>query len=1040
MGNDFVITILVRLLLVHGFMTMSCSVICSSATNLTDQEALLAFKSQITFKSDDPLVSNWTTEASFCTWVGVSCSSHRQRVTALNLSFMGFQGTISPYIGNLSFLTVLDLRNNSIHGQLPETVGHLRRLRVINLRSNHLEGKIPSSLSQCRRLQWLLLRSNRFQGNIPKEIAHLSHLEELDLSENYLTGTIPSTIFNMSTLKYIDLVVNNLSGGIPTTICHKLPDLEVLYLSVNPLGGPFPASLCNCTSIRRISFNRNGFIGSIPADIGCLSKLEGLRLAMNRLTGTIPLSLGNLSRLEILDFMYNYLDGGIPQQVAQLSRMRRLRIAYNNLSGGIPEAIFNLTSAYAISFMGNRLSGSIPELTSLGLPKLNELNLRDNRLNGKIPNSISNASRLTFLELSNNLLNGPVPMSLGSLRFLRTLNLQRNQLSNDPSERELHFLSSLTGCRDLINLVVGKNPINGVLPKSIGNLSSSLELFSADASQIKGSLPITIGNLSNLLALELAGNDLIGTLPSALGSLGRLQRLRLFINKIEGPIPDELCNLRYLGELLLHENKLSGPIPNCIGNLSTMQEISLSSNALKSIPLGMWNLNNLWFLNLSLNSITGYLPPQIENLKMAETFDLSKNQLSGSIPGEISNLKMLRRLNLSDNAFQGSIPDGISELASLESLDLSSNKLSGNIPESMEKLRYLKHLNLSLNMLSGKVPTGGPFRNFTDQSFVGNASREEEAGSPSWVQFSDGVAPRLIPYHELLSATNNFCEANLLGVGSFGSVYKGTLSDNTIAAVKVLDLQVEGALKSFDAECEVLRNVRHRNLVKIISSCSNLDFRALVLQYMPNGSLERMLYSYNYFLDLPQRLNIMIDVATAVEYLHHGYSESVVHCDLKPSNVLLDEEMVAHVNDFGIAKIFAKYKSMTQTATVGTMGYIAPEYGSEGRVSTKGDVYSYGIMLMETFTRKKPTHEMFVGGLSLRQWVDSSFPDLIMEVVDANLLARDQNNTNGNLQTCLLSIMGLGLQCSLDSPEQRLDMKEVVVRLSKIRQQYISQT
>ncbi|WKA10421.1 hypothetical protein VitviT2T_027992 [Vitis vinifera] len=130
MGNDFVITILVRLLLVHGFTTMSCSVICSSATNPTDQEALLAFKSQITFKSDDPLVSNWTTEASFCTWVGVSCSSHRQRVTALNLSFMGFQGTISPCIGNLSFLTVLDLSNNSIHGQLPETVEYGSEGRV----------------------------------------------------------------------------------------------------------------------------------------------------------------------------------------------------------------------------------------------------------------------------------------------------------------------------------------------------------------------------------------------------------------------------------------------------------------------------------------------------------------------------------------------------------------------------------------------------------------------------------------------------------------------------------------------------------------------------------------------------------------------------------------------------------------------------------------------------------------------------------------------------------------------------------------------
>ncbi|KAF8392773.1 hypothetical protein HHK36_021010 [Tetracentron sinense] len=257
--------------------------------------------------------------------------------------------------------------------------------------------------------------------------------------------------------------------------------------------------------------------------------------------------------------------------------------------------------------------------------------------------------------------------------------------------------------------------------------------------------------------------------------------------------------------------------------------------------------------------------------------------------------------------------------------------------------------------------------------------------------------------------------------------------DGTITAVKVLDLQVEGAMKSFDAECQVLRNVTHRNLVKIISSCSNLDFRALIVQYMPNGSLEKLLYSHNYFL--VQRTNIMIDVRLALEYLHHDYLEPVVHCDLKPTNVLLDEDMVAHVGDFSLAKVLAKYKSTTQTSTLGTIGYIAPEYGLEGRVSTKGDVYSYGIMLMEMLTRKKPTDEMFVGGSSLRQWVKSTFPGLLVKVVDSNLLMREQPTEY--VLHCSSSIMELALQCPSEFLGERPNMKDVVVRLRKIKQQFL---
>ncbi|RVW25351.1 putative LRR receptor-like serine/threonine-protein kinase [Vitis vinifera] len=173
-----------------------------------------------------------------------------------------------------------------------------------------------------------------------------------------------------------------------------------------------------------------------------------------------------------------------------------------------------------------------------------------------------------------------------------------------------------------------------------------------------------------------------------------------------------------------------------------------------------------------------------------------------------------------------------------------------------------------------------------------------------------------ISHQQLLYATNDFGEDNFIGKGSQGMVYRGVLSNGLTVAIKVFNLEFQEALRSFASECEVMQGIRHRNLVRIITCCSNLDFKALVLEYMPNGSLEKWLYSHNYFLDLIQRLNIMIDVASALEYLHHDCSSLVVHCDLKPNNVLLDDDMVAHVADFGIAKLLTKTESMQQTKTL----------------------------------------------------------------------------------------------------------------------------
>ncbi|XP_059276100.1 receptor kinase-like protein Xa21 [Lycium ferocissimum] len=268
-------------------------------------------------------------------------------------------------------------------------------------------------------------------------------------------------------------------------------------------------------------------------------------------------------------------------------------------------------------------------------------------------------------------------------------------------------------------------------------------------------------------------------------------------------------------------------------------------------------------------------------------------------------------------------------------------------------------------------------------------------------------------------------------------MYKGTLSSGIAVAMKVLDLANEQVCKRFDTECEVMRNVRHRNLVSVITTCSSDYIRAFVLQYMPNGSLENWLYKEESHLNLLQRVAIMLDVAVAIEYLHHGHVTPIVHCDLKPSNVLLDEDMVAHVGDFGISKILAISKSMEHTETLGTLGYIAPEYGSEGIVSTSSDVYSYGIMLMEVLAKKRPTdEEMYNENLGLRQWITRAFPKTIMDIVDANLFPAEEQITSKS-EICIASMIELALDCTNEKPESRITMKDVVKKLNKIKNAFL---
>jgi serine/threonine protein kinase len=215
---------------------------------------------------------------------------------------------------------------------------------------------------------------------------------------------------------------------------------------------------------------------------------------------------------------------------------------------------------------------------------------------------------------------------------------------------------------------------------------------------------------------------------------------------------------------------------------------------------------------------------------------------------------------------------------------------------------------------------------------------------------------------------------------------------------------------------------------------------------MSNGSLEKHLYHNRdenngedvCELGLKTRLDIAINVAHAMKYLHHDSSVQVVHCDIKPSNVLLDEDMLAHVTDFGNARLIGESSTTSLASTLtlrGSMGYIAPEYGLGEIVSTQGDVYSYGILLLEILTRKQPTSSMFVGDLNLHNWVISAFPNKVKEVIDSGLFSEVEGDEfkENNVYKCLVSLLCVGLLCSKHSPKERPTMKVIVTMLERIR-------
>ncbi|XP_059458418.1 putative leucine-rich repeat receptor-like serine/threonine-protein kinase At2g24130 [Corylus avellana] len=857
---------------------------------------------------------------------------------------------------------------------------------------------------QHHRVVQLQLSGTQLVGLLSPSISNLTGLRKLVLVDNYLFGSIPPEFSSLRHLRHLRLEGNNLRGSIPHSLA-LLSKLTLLHIKRNNISGTLPPTLfSNCTLLDNIDFSENFLTGKIPDEIGNCPSLWSVNLYNNQFTGQLPLSLTNAS-LYNLDVEYNHFSGDLPSEfVRKQPDLLYLQLSYNWMKSHDDNT--NLDPFFT----------ALRNCTDLG-----ELELAGMGLGGQLPISAGQLPvNLFVIGLQENLIFGSIPPNLGKLSNLVILNLTSNLL-------------------------------NGTIPEEMSNLSSLEQLF-------------------------LSHNFFPGSISSALGKIRHLGLLDLSHNKFSGEIPASLGNLVLLNYLFLNNNLLSGTIPPTLAKCTELSKLDLSYNRLTGrIPTEFSGLGEIRiFINLSHNHLEGPLPIELSKLEMVQEIDLSSNKLKGTIFPQISSCIALRTtLNLSDNSLEGHLPESMGELLNLEVLDVSGNNLSGKIPVSLSKIQTLAYLNLSFNNFEGSIPTGGIFDSVTNMSFLENRRLDRTvlgrvAGIPichrkrRWLHsrvfliiFFLGMfisvilsticcvigfrrfrvmilsrktepvgnqnTPELmynfprITHKELSDATAGFDEWSLIGSSSHGRVYVGVLPDGRAIAVKVLNVQSGNSTKSFTRECQVLKRIRHRNLIRIITVCSQPDFKALVLPYMANGSLDSCLYTGS-DLSLIQRVNICSDIAEGMAYLHHHSPVRVIHCDLKPSNVLLNDDMTALVSDFGISKLVMTAEggnggavemgnSSTSNMLYGSIGYIAPD-------------------------------NMFDGGLSLHKWVKSHFHGRVERVVDPSLVEALKDlspEVKKMKEVAIGELIELGILCTQESLSTRPTMLDAADDLDRLK-------
>ncbi|CAA6667967.1 unnamed protein product [Spirodela intermedia] len=871
-----------------------------------DVVGLIVFKSGVVDHSG--ALSSWQEddEAPCATWAHIQCSAATGRVVNVSLSGLGLSGHLNRGLAKLSALESLSLAGNNFSGVLPSHLSLLPALRLLNLSSNAFSGAMPGELG-----------------------ALAATLTALDLSDNELSGAIPDEIFSGS-LRYLSLAGNALSGPLPLGL-SRCGSLLHLNLSGNRLSGEpdFAGSLLPLRRLRVLDLSRNELAGPVPEGMGLLHNLKVLRLNGNQFSGGVPLGIGYCPHLTEVDLSGNGFSGSVPYTMQWLSSLAFLNLSGNQLSADLPSWVSNLTSLQSLDLSDNRLGGSLPPAmgtSGSSPPSSSPATASPGRSRHRIPAGLLELG-LEELDLSDNELTGGIPP--GSTRLfetLRRLDLSRNRLTGDiPPEMALYF---------------------------------------------------------NLHHLNLSWNDLRSRLPPELGYFRNLSVLDLRSSALYGPIPGDLCDSGSLAVLQLDGNSLSGPIPEEIGNCSSLHLLGLSHNSLNgSIPPGLSRLRKLEILNLEFNDLSGEIPPELGALDSLLAVNISHNRLIGRLPTggvfpsldqsaidgnagicsplvhEPCRMNVPKPLVLDPDSYRSANGGPAGDL-----VGASGSPSSAAVAAA--KARHRRFLSVSaivaisaaLVIVLGVVVVA--LLNASARRRVGLVETALESMCSSSTRSGDPAVGKLVlfgPRSELLSEDFGgsgealLHKATEIGRGAFGTVYKAAVaSDKLVAVKKLLTANIVQYHDDFDREVRILGKARHPNLMPLP------PYLRLRRRRQPPGPPPRPPRSAP--LNWAARFKIALGAAKGLAHLHQSFRPPIIHYNVKPGNILLDDAGDARLADFGLARLLPKpdrhaVGSRFQTA----LGYVAPEMACQSlRVNERCDVYGFGVVVLELVTGRRP--------------------------------------------------------------------------------------
>ncbi|XP_057958034.1 probable leucine-rich repeat receptor-like serine/threonine-protein kinase At3g14840 isoform X2 [Malania oleifera] len=834
----------------------------------------------------------------------------------------------------------------------------------------------------------IALKGQNLQGTLPPELAKLSYLQQIDLSRNYLHGTIP------------------------------------------PEWGSLP--------LVNITLGVNRLTGSIPKEIGNISTLASLTLTSNQLSGVLPPELGNLFRLRYLNLSSNYFTGELPGTFAKLTALNDVRISDNNLTGSIPNFIQNWKNLRRLVILGTGLKGPIPSGLSL-LENISELKISD--LNGTEESfpRLSNVKSLMVLVLRSCNIVGPLPDYIGDFENLRTLDLSFNKLSGEIPDSYFR-LSKLN------YLYLTGNLITGALPDWMPREGYNIDL---SYNNLTFNNPGALGCQQNNLSLE--GNN--SGIVSCLGSFRCPRNWHSFhINCGGKEVTDEDGSTTY-------EDDTDGAGPSKFIKSRTNWALSNTGN------FDMRSSNGYVATNvsgLSMKNSDLYMTARISPLSLAYygfcllngNYTVSlyfaeimfiDNRTYCSLGRRIFDVYIQGKLVLKDFNIEDEAGGLRKEIIKNFTAVVTNNNLEirfywpGKGTTSIPIRGVYGPLISAISVKSDFVPPDDGSRN------VAVVTGLVTAGtfliffvlSIVWLQSCPGLKDMMyqdlkgldlqtgsLTLRQIKIATNNFDDANKIGEGGFGSVYKGLLSDGTIIAVKQLSSKSKQGNREFVNEIGMISALQHPHLVKLYGCCIEGNQLLLVYEYMENNSLARALFGptpSQLKLDWPTRQKICVGIARGLAYLHEESTLKIVHRDIKATNVLLDKHLNPKISDFGLAKLDEEGNTHMSTHIAGTYGYMAPEYAMHGYLTDKADVYSFGIVALEIVSGRRNTSyranencfDLLDWALLLKEKGD------LMELVDP-MLGSDYNKEE------VMTIINVGLLCTSASATARPRMSSVV--------------